>query len=523
MESNSISIELEIDTLPKILNKKDELFDKTDINEHFLPRNIDVLSYIYFLKIESIYHKKFSEHYTTATHKIMYIWQRADIPTVTHAAIKKKLINIMDKYAAVKRKVHKNNCMEEQLFFLNQIFNITKCKCLPKINTKTDASGFNCECPYKDSLNRHQYEFLKDQIYEREINIEMWLNEEASITADLSNLSMSPQTAVAPNSPILSVSPSPPAISVNSAEISSNANNMTPQKEVAETECIDKSCNDNDHDEDYCPETKNNIPRSIALPESIRDLNFDPICVESVRFNSSYREVAAIVNRTLEMVGLITPQEKGLVVTPSLLQKKIRKVGSNIAEKCANENINKKLRCFFFDGLTAKNLTKINKQGKMVIERSKQYENIVLVEQPNDRYLGFVSTTESDGQNIFNEIKKFLLLHKFDLTELVAIGSDGAATNVGLYNGVIRKFEEFLKQAVHRIICLLHLLELILKAMINYYYGTTKAPGKYSGNISQQLENCEEMDILPFSPIPLENMPFSENKLFDSSKLYKNY
>jgi hypothetical protein len=90
MESNSVSIELAIDTLPKILDTKDELFDKTDINENFLPRNIDVLSYIYFLKSKSIYHKKFSEHYATAIHKIMYIWQRADIPTVTYAAIKKK-------------------------------------------------------------------------------------------------------------------------------------------------------------------------------------------------------------------------------------------------------------------------------------------------------------------------------------------------------------------------------------------------------------------------------------------------
>lgn len=111
----------------------------------------------------------------------------------------------------------------------------------------------------------------------------------------------------------------------------------------------------------------------------------------------------------------------------------------------------------FFDGVTAKNLKK-----KTAGVENTVYENIVIVEQPNDRYLGFVSTTQSDANTIFESIKNFLLINELDLNELIAIGADGASTNVGAENGVITQFEKYLNRPVHRIICILHLLELII-------------------------------------------------------------
>lgn len=180
--------------------------------------------------------------------------------------------------------------------------------------------------------------------------------------------------------------------------------------------------------------------------------------------------------------------------------------------------MNRKLRCFFFDGVTAKNLEKKNKKT----DRSIKYENIVIVEQPTDRYLGFVSTTASDAKTIFDGMKTFFLINKFDLSELIAIGSDGAATNVGAENGVITKFENYLNRPLHRIICLLHLLELIMKAMISHYYGTTKAPNTFTGKINEQLTACDKNATVNFTPIALENMPTISGNAFDASRLTKD-
>lgn len=43
---------METASLLRILKDKGELFDISQINENVLPRNMDVLSYLYFLKAE---------------------------------------------------------------------------------------------------------------------------------------------------------------------------------------------------------------------------------------------------------------------------------------------------------------------------------------------------------------------------------------------------------------------------------------------------------------------------------------
>lgn len=499
-----------------ILKKKGDFFDKNNISENVLPRNIDVLSYLYFLKAQSEYHIKLDQHYSTICKKIIHIWDKTGLSTVTYRYVKIKLIELVNKYAAVKRKTHKENCHSNDLFFLNQLFNVGKCKCLAKIKSKADAINFCCKCAYKNNLSERQYEFFRDQIHERLLNIEIWFGEEDAIVKDLSNLSMSPP-------PQSSLTPLPQSTTLPNVS-NQNVTSKTSVGNNTDTDNSDKECDNHDKnkDPDYSPEAEKIIPRSIDLPRSIGDLDFNPICAESARFNSSFREVSAIVNRTLEMIGAINSKEKGLVVTPALLQNKHRLFASGVAENSAKENENKKICCFFFDGLSAKNVMRINSNGTSKIDKSTQYENIIMVEQPNDNYLGFVTTAESDAETIFKEMKQFFLSQKIELTELIAIGSDGAATNVGASNGIIRQFEQYLNLPLHRIICLLHLLELILKAIISLYYGTTKAPNKYTKQINQQLEECEKSDIVQFEPISLENMPpvnYGNSETFQTLKV----
>lgn len=51
---------------------------------------------------------------------------------------------------------------------------------------------------------------------------------------------------------------------------------------------------------------------------------------------------------------------------------------------------------------------------------------------------------------------------------------------------------------------MLHLLELILGAVITYLIGTAKG---YRNEIFEQLKNCEQKEIIKFTPISLEHMP----------------
>lgn len=145
------------------------------------------------------------------------------------------------------------------------------------------------------------------------------------------------------------------------------------------------------------------------------------------------------------------------------------------------------------------------------------YDNIAVVQQPNNHFLGFFSTPNSDAETIFRKLIEFFEVNGIDLSNLFAIGSDGAATNVGADNGVIRQFEENLGRPLHRIFCLLHLLEIILKAVICFYYGENIVKFKNIGQINEAINNCHTFPITKFEKVELANMPLIDS--FDSSLL----
>lgn len=489
-------------SLKQILLRDAELFPKRNLDQNYLPRNVDVLSYLYFLKSESqLYHKRIDSFYTPAIYKIFEIWKKTDIPTISYSGARKKLDSLFTKYTSIKRNIKKHVDDVDwtaDVFFLSNLFNATKCNCISKIKSKFEANNFQCECVNQRDLSHYQYAFLIDQIAERSFQIEIWFEEvvetcrtTTAIQEDMANISLSP------------VASSAAAPSLPPTTCSNVFRNRLEMKKVKDDK---KVCSDSDLE--YMPGPgyiRKLIPKSINLPQSINGLDFDGICLEAMQNNTSFRQTSGIINRTLEMIGAITSQERGLVVTPSHLQYKFKKFGQQIVKK--QTTMNRKILCFFFDGFSAKNLMNKTVDGVTIIERSIKYENVVLVEQPDNKYLGFVSTTESDSQTIFKNIVEFFTVNNIDLSELVALGCDGATTNVGVNNGIIVKFETLLGRALHRIICLIHLLELILKALITASFGPTYAPNKYVDTIYNDLTECEKKNVTKFEAIQLGNMP----------------
>lgn len=59
--------------------------------------------------------------------------------------------------------------------------------------------------------------------------------------------------------------------------------------------------------------------------------------MESMRYNTSYRQTAAIVNRLLEGIGAIREDAKGLLVTSSFLLKRANKLGCTMSDSWENK------------------------------------------------------------------------------------------------------------------------------------------------------------------------------------------
>lgn len=499
---------IDIARAASVLSEKLDLFDKNDIDDHYLPRNVDILSYIFYLKSNASYHIKFQDLYTTVANRVVGIWQKTLIPVISQETkcskhINKKIDKVLKDYKRLKRNIRSTKASANDInFFLMKIFNITHCKC--------DNFEY-CECSFKNSMSEFQYIFLLDQAKERKFKIDTYYRnfDTSDIESGIANLSTeSPTPLTLPDNAntltLMTTRDSP----VNTTNFNNQSRDST-----------SVSGNSSDHDDpDYKPEPILTIPHVRHLPCSITNLITDGVLIESMRFNASFQLTAAIMNRTLEGLGLITTENKGFVVSASFLKKRSKTLQSTISETWKKKSLETELQCFFFDGVSMQNTMPVLKNDKIVPDNSIMYDNIVIVKQPDNHYLGFVATAQSDAQTIFMKLTEFFQDNEIDLSCLFAIGSDGASTNVGSDNGVIRKFEKALQRPLHRIICLLHLLELILKAVICYFYGENIVKYKTVGKINEALNNCHTFNIHNFSRIELANMPLSDRS-FDSSIL----
>jgi hypothetical protein len=122
------TVQLNIDVLKKVLDENNEIFDNREIDERFLPQNVDVLGYIYMIRKEKGYHASFNDCYSIAAKKVIEMWEKTKIPIVQYKAVKSKMVKLMEVYQKTKQKIHRGKCGAIDLKFLNEFFSISSCK-----------------------------------------------------------------------------------------------------------------------------------------------------------------------------------------------------------------------------------------------------------------------------------------------------------------------------------------------------------------------------------------------------------
>jgi hypothetical protein len=368
-------LNLRIESVSSILSSGNELFNLKDIDVNYLPRNSDILAYIYYLKAKAPYHTKFVDLYISVANKTIDIWKKTEIATVTERHVKTRIAAILSKYKQIKRKIRGNKFNDQYLQFMNSVFNITRCSC---------ETFVACHCSFKQGLNSDQYLFLCDQTNGRKLEINNFFCD-ANETQTLTDSIISRTSDLSIKSPDYSQKSS--AQKASAIEYTSAA---SPDFDSSEDEI--KNVKDDRHDTDYISDASMIVPGIVKLPTCIQSLNINRAIQESMRYNTSFRETASIINA-------ISENEKGLVVTECLLRRRAKKLGYIISKSWINKNRQNELNCFFFDGVSAYNNMPVKKNDKMVADRSILFDNIVIVAEPNGRYVGFTPTPDSDAES----------------------------------------------------------------------------------------------------------------------------
>lgn len=267
---------------------------------------------------------------------------------------------------------------------------------------------------------------------------------------------------------------------------------------------------DTTDDEDFVPKESDLDSsgdfESVLVPKHSRNFNIERICTVADRRNISIRVAAFIVSTTLQEIGVITNKNHGLIVDKNKIlysSKKSRAKAAVITEKSPV--------CLQFDGKSIRNLKMVHtnntRNKRQIAKNEKHVEHIVILKQPGDVLLGFVVCESATAENIFRKFLSFLNEKGISLDSLAAMSCDGASTNVGNKNGIIRRFEQHLGRPLHWIICMLHLNERTLGNVITLIDGKTTGPSSHSGDIMKVIATSHTRPPVIFEPITFGEMP----------------
>lgn len=199
------------------------------------------------------------------------------------------------------------------------------------------------------------------------------------------------------------------------------------------------------------------------------------------RYNVSDRVAAAIATAALIDFKLILPDNNLFVIDKN----KVRRSREKIREEQTNNLSFEGIQALYFDG---RNDDTLKKTENKALKTTKE-EHISFVQQPCSYFIGHKSISNKKGVTMSNCIQNFVGEKEICERDIKAVGCDGTVANTGHKTGAIRLLEVSWKRPLQWIICMLHMLELPLRALVTHLDGPTTGPNSYSGPFGEKNES----------------------------------
>ena len=153
------------------------------------------------------------------------------------------------------------------------------------------------------------------------------------------------------------------------------------------------------------------------------------------------------------------------------------------------------------------------------MQKTIKEEHVVLVQEPQSKYLGHITPESGSSSCIQSSIFSYLNSNNIEISDLVAIGSDGTVVNTSSNNGVIALFELAINKPVQWLICQIHANELPLRHLIQTLDEPTSGPNGFSGPIGKQIQTCKTLQVIQFASVNV-TLPEIDSKLLSSDQKY---
>jgi hypothetical protein len=449
----------------------------SEFDSQKLPTIEDIIKNYLFIKNVHITHDRGQRKtiISELVNKITYVWRRASIPITHERTIEIKIDHYINEYYSLLKSVNRANFEKMANDFrqrTNILFDAACCKC----ETFSD-----CQCERGKKVPIQERSFLVDQRSMRKMVIGAVDTEQTC-----KKLSMMERNAATLQRQEATKKPS--AIGRGRGR---------PRKEV---EVIIPPGRGNKSVETY---EESKLMKNVAVGRGRGlqcRLDFGPVVLESDRFLVSTRATAAITTAALQSVGFVSKENASFVVDRSKIKRSQDKLRTALQQQKPNQ-----LQSIYFDGRKDETLHNIKRGNSYHMEKYKE-EHIAIIEEPNSLYVTHVTPRSGTSENIVAAMTSYFEKEYINTEEVFAIGCDGCNVNVGEKGGIICLLEHYFNRPVHWFICLLHANELLLRKIFETIDGVTSGPKSFTGIIGQSIIHCEELPILKFKAIKIEQL-----------------
>ena len=431
------------------------------------------------------------------TGKLMAVYKRASIPTISSAGVSKKIALYIDKYKILRSKYSKDQRQSDDFKMKCEVFKNESKKLFDICSCKCDLN--DCKCAKSKKVPNEERAFLIDQRTTRKMSIGSL---DVVVTKKINKR-------------------------LNRANASNDKMSKDIQMTLSSSCASDASFSDStDNCEDY-PEPvsvkrkrkreesqlASKISRKQLFPPS--RLKLPSLARACDRAGVSDRQAAIIASSALHDVLPDFSVNDAVVIDRNKIRRERTTERSNQLNEAYKGKI---LESVYFDGRKDKTIVQVQKDNQKYHRQSVIEEHISVITEPNSEYLGHYTPKSGKSHDLVDGLQDFFKNYNIDFSSLKAVGCDGTAVNTGTKGGAIRLLEKRLNKPLQWLICQLHANELPLRHLIEKIDGKTSGPMGFTGEVGKQLHNCELKKGTNFEPIKSEKISNAKEDLSTDQK-----
>ncbi|KAI6646048.1 hypothetical protein LOD99_9496 [Oopsacas minuta] len=198
------------------------------------------------------------------------------------------------------------------------------------------------------------------------------------------------------------------------------------------------------------------------------------------------KDIKMLENRLKTAWSNISPEEEDSQIID---RNKLRRSRFSVRKELANEaheTIND-ISAIYFDGRKDQTRVLVEREVGHLHQDTVNEEHYTVLSEPGNQYVAHITPSSGKAKDIARELTDLCRERNLNL---MAVGTDGARVNTGIYNGCIRLLELEFTKPLHWFIYQLHANELPLRHLIQIIDRKTSGPNSFKGVIGKEL-NCD--------------------------------